>query len=242
MSRLYKVAKILSLVLLLFVSSTLHCKTSVASQNPSIEVHKLDSFDTLAISGSYNIHLKQGKKPQIRLEGTERDIENVAIDLRNRKLYITSKEKRDVHHSDSPKLIIYITASQLEEIDIKGSPAITSENELQFENLKIISKGSAQCSLALKVNKLNVEIKGSGTLMLNGSVIKQDVIVSGSAHYLASKLQSTIAIVNIYGSGDAQVNVEKELDVKVYGSGSLFYSGNPSIQSQSYGSGKVKKL
>lgn len=242
MSRSNKVTKILALVLLFTVTSMLYCKASSASQNPSIEVRKLDSFDTLAISGSYNIHLKQGKKPQIRLEGTESDIENVAIDLRNRKLYITSKEKIDIHQSGAPKLIIYITASQLEEIDIKGSPAITSENELQVETLKIVSKGSSQCSLMIKVNKLSVETKGSGTLMLHGSAVKQDVTISGSAHYLASKLLSQTAVINVYGSGDGQVNVEKELDVKVYGSGSLFYSGNPSIQSQSYGSGKVKKL
>ena len=62
-------------------------------------------------------------------------------------------------------------------------------------------------------------------------------VVAESLHGFGLETQS--AIVEIRGSGDAEIHAVNSLDVKISGSGNVTYRGNPGLNVKISGSGKV---
>lgn len=244
--RFCKFVFVFCLTLVLGFSSTtlLHAKgnrSRLISRGVAVVTKKITPFSELSVAGSMNIHLIQGSKTSLQIEGSEADIQLINVSQKGDSLMINTKKKSGFTFI-TKKVDIYITAPSLSEIYLKGSVHLSTDNQFHLDNAKITSCGSAKMIMALNAKDLEVNIKGSGQITLNGYAQHQTVNVSGSANYKANKLLSGSANINVYGSGTAYLDVERELNVKVYGSGNVLYKGNPLIQSQSYGSGKVKAI
>jgi hypothetical protein len=86
-------------------------------------------------------------------------------------------------------------------------------------------------------------LSGSGKVQASGSAKEVKATISGSGEVLAANLVTDKCDVRISGSGDVEINVNKELDAHISGSGSVSYRGNPAhVNSHSSGSGSVRKL
>ena len=235
---------VLSVFFLLFSAKPLFakgCKTRLISRGYAVQNKKIDLVDTLSLAGSFNVYLTQGDRPALRIEGNEADLELVNVEQHGKKLFINIKKKSGFTFINK-KIDVFLTTNTLTNLNLKGSVHLMSENEFHIDDLNLTTKGSGRAIIGINAQNLNVDIKGSGNVILAGYAQHQDICISGSGSYKANKLLSGSANVNVYGSGTAYLDVERELNIKVYGSGNVLYKGNPSIQSQSYGSGKVKAM
>jgi Putative auto-transporter adhesin, head GIN domain len=106
----------------------------------------------------------------------------------------------------------------------------------------IVSGSGTVTATKITTPHLSVDISGSGTVTLGGSVEAQELAISGSGDYQAKDLPSKTTTAEISGSGDAAVAVSDRLDVEISGSGGLTYYGNPpQVTQQVSGSGRVTK-
>ncbi|AID31905.1 hypothetical protein ACVILI_005724 [Mesorhizobium sp. USDA 4775] len=104
--------------------------------------------------------------------------------------------------------------------------------------------GSGELTLS-QVNQpeLRLKIRGSGSVVANGSTQAVDLEISGSGSGRLKDLIAQSAQVEIRGSGDAEVTAQADADVSISGSGDVDLYGHPTMRrSQVRGSGSITQV
>jgi len=103
--------------------------------------------------------------------------------------------------------------------------------------------GAGEVTLTdLKVNSLDVNLSGAGSIQASGSAASLDVNISGFGEFKGSDLQSQTANVRITGAGSATVWAVKNLEAHISGAGDINYYGDPTVDESISGAGNVKSL
>lgn len=90
--------------------------------------------------------------------------------------------------------------------------------------------------------KFTLESNGSADLKLEGSVKELRVEISGSGRVDARELKAESVVLEVSGSGDAQVFASRRLEVDISGSGKVeYYGGAPEVVQNISGSGEIVK-
>ena len=86
-----------------------------------------------------------------------------------------------------------------------------------------------------------LESKGASDVILDGSVDRLLVDMTGASQLAADGLQAKTAEISTTGAGDADVAVSDTLKVVITGAGKVTYSGNPpTIKKQITGAGSIR--
>ena len=134
---------------------------------------------------------------------------------------------------------IFISNPEIEAVHNVGSGTIIGDNIWQSDQLHLTVIGSGDIDAEFLANDLRAEITGSGTMDLFGEIDQGVLRVSGSGDIYAFNLDSNVQEIDISGSGNCEVFVRNDLDVRISGSGQVYYKGNPSISTNISGSGEV---
>ena len=118
---------------------------------------------------------------------------------------------------------IFITLPDFDLINISGSGEIISETFLNVDDIDLTISGSGDIDLGIEADDIKSSISGSGNILLEGTADEIDFRISGSGDYGAFNLDSNRAYIEIIGSGDAEVYVGEQLDVKISGSVDVMY-------------------
>lgn len=208
----------------------------IKEPGPEISVDlDLPSIDAIELALPGEVFITQGPIQQITVEAGERLINELELGVSNGLWRIDT----DRCVRDADRLRVFITLPTITELGIIGSGDIVSENFLQTDDMLLYIQGSGDMDLGLDSDDLEIDITGSGDILLEGTADQVDLRISSSGDFRAFDLECFRAKINISGSGDAEVNVIDELDVRISGSGDVKYKGNPSIDVVISGSGRV---
>jgi hypothetical protein len=172
----------------------------------------VSSFSELDVQGVFSVLLIQGNKEEVKIEADDNlqplfDVKNVGS-----KLLISMK--KDVNFNSRRGLKVYVTFRKLKTMELKTVGNISSDNNLNFDDLKISNKSVGSIDLKMTAQNLDVDNKSVGSVKLNGkaenAIIKNKGV--GSVH-AASFIVQKMDIDNS-GIGSAEVNAAKELVVK----------------------------
>ena len=101
------------------------------------------------------------------------------------------------------------------DMKVSGSGTINIA-ELQSGRVDVSVAGSSDINLdAVQAGKLDTQVSGSASLSLKGKVDHQELEVAGSSNYKAQDLISNTAYIEVMGSGDVDVNVQKQLTAEL---------------------------
>lgn len=195
----------------------------------------LADFDGVELSISADVIIRQGSEQEVIVEGKQNVIDELERDVKNGIWDIDIKGCV----RDNNDMKIFITLPDISSLKISGSGSIESENFLIVEDIDLRISGSGDMDLDIEANRIDAKISGSGEMLLDGLTDHLDFKISGSGDLHAFGLETQSAIVEISGSGDAEVHAATDLDVKISGSGNVTYRGNPSLNVKITGSGKV---
>lgn len=196
----------------------------------------VSSFRGIELRISGKVYVKQGNIQRVVIEAPRRLIEELDLGVRDGVWEIETD--RCVRYDDDD-LRIFITVPDIRSLRVAGSGDIISDNTLVIDDLDLSISGSGTIDAAVDADDINAKISGSGDIYLEGVADVLDFIVSGSGDYRTFNLDARAAKISISGSGDAEVRVSNNLDVRISGSGDVRYKGNPSVNAQVSGSGKV---
>ena len=107
--------------------------------------------------------------------------------------------------------------------------------------------GKMRGAVKLTVKQLSgptfaLESKGAAEVVLDGSVDRLLVDMTGASQLAADGLQAKTAEISTTGAGDADVSVTDTLKVVITGAGKVTYSGNPpTIEKQITGAGSIRR-
>jgi hypothetical protein len=209
---------------------------NVVSQQKTVS-----DFHSINSKGTCKIKLTQGNEESLVIEAEDNILPYVQTEVSNGVLYITF-ENNNCHIYPTKSINLYITMKNIEAIRTSGSCQLNSTN-VTFEELKIKTTGSSNINIeSLVAKKLIINSQGSTIINITGQTEKQELDLKGSSEYLASNLDSQTPIVDISGSGEATVLVQKLLQVKISGMGKLDYYGSPNVNQTISGLGRVNKL
>ena len=113
--------------------------------------------------------------------------------------------------------------------------------DLLSPRVEISIAGSSDVTLdSLNTAKLKTEITGSARLKLKGRVDEQELDLAGSGDYQAPELVSNAAYIEVMGSGDVDVNVQRKLTAELSHGADLVYHGKPGLDVEVSGQGNYR--
>lgn len=226
---------------MLAVLSLLILNSFMEPDLPKEEVRKLDSFTGIGISISADVYYSPGSVHEIRIEGDERDVDDLITKVENGFLQVKYPPSMQIRRS---KLSIHITSSELEAVKISGSANFKSGDTVNSDEMEFEVSGSGVIQFEeLSADEVGVKISGSGDVVLvNGNADELEAKISGSGKLNAEAFEVDEFSAGISGSGGIRITVKEELEARISGSGKVYYHGTPRVNSSSSGSGKLVAL
>ena len=199
------------------------------------------SFQSVEVSGSVTVKVRQAATTAVNLETDENLMQYIEVFTSGDKLVIRSREGYNLDPSN--EIIAYVSAPVFRAIDVSGACDIIGEGTVRgTESLEMSVSGSGNIDMMVDVPQVSTSVSGSGNVVLHGRAGSFESSVSGSGSIRCFDLATDQTKISISGSGDAEVNASKLLDVRVSGDGSVQYKGTPQVTQDISGSGSVKKV
>jgi hypothetical protein len=195
-------------------------------------------FNKVSLAGIGNIYVTQGNENALIVESDDNIIKHITTIIKGSTLIVDSDRQ-----ICPGKINLYVTMKQVEGLKIKGSGDIITKNKINSDKLALVLDGSGNIQADVEGSNVKCEINGSGDIRLNGKLNYSYYTINGSGNINSSDCEVTKCEVEIFGSGNAKVNVKEELNVKVFGSGDVLYKGEPkNVSEKVLGSGGVRRM
>jgi len=248
--------KLLLAAIFLFGTVCANAKSPVAVNADSTQLvdRHLSGFSSIKIAGPFEVHLKQGTEESVKIETPEDVKSRITAEVTGSVLKIHNTHDnwsqgtkswysdKGVWHNHK-KIVVYITAKDLNGITVSGSGAVTFEEGFTTASLKLRVRGSGHILGKIDVKKLKSDISGSGNIKLSGNAESSKVRVIGSGKFTGRNLITVNSAAHVSGSGDAEVNASDKVDAVVHGSGVISYAGAVKIiKSSKSGSGEITRF
>ena len=139
-------------------------------------------------------------------------------------------------------LVIEIDTVGLKELTVAAAGQVHGHG-FAGSGFALHSVGAAEVRLTgLDLDKLRVEMQGSGSVELSGRGTDEQARITGSGQYRAADLGADKADLRLEGAASAEVMAREKLRVHISGSGSVRYRGDPKVTSTIEGSGTVERM
>lgn len=213
----------------LALSATLLLGSSVLIAGETRRVEGLE-FDHIDVMGSIKVEVRQGDVAELRMYGTEEDLDSKPFFLDGSRLVLgVSRGLGGINKGKFSDVKYKIVVPNLHELHVKGSGTayvkpfrLVPENDSRPARFEV--QGSGDLKLyGLEGPAIELRIKGSGDIRAaKVDADRVEVIVEGSGDLFIGELQAKSGEVVVSGSGDVEVTESgfvQELEVNVIGSG-----------------------
>jgi hypothetical protein len=206
----------------------------------------LSGFNGVHVAGPFDVYITQGSTESVKVEAPADVIDRVLTEVKDGVLKVYNKH--DTWNwgnwwGNHKKIIVYVTAKDLNNITISGSGDVTFKEGITTSALKLRISGSGDMTGKVDVKNLESSISGSGDMKLSGRAETSTVRVVGSGDFTARNLVTVSSEVRVTGSGDAEINASDRVDAAVSGSGDVHYTGDAkNVSSSKSGSGDISRF
>ena len=212
----------------------------------NVQTRQVDEFDGISVSGAIELYVSQGDAKVAVSAADEEKVNEIETYVQGRILYIRFKTKKswwsDQWNTTGRNFRAYVSAPVIKSLSSSGSGNIKIEGILKSPDLDIEISGSGNISGSIKTENLDVIQSGSSNIRLAGTAEKAEFECSGSGNIICGELSLDYCTVEMSGSGNAELLVNKELSAEISGSGNVKYKGQGTvINSSTAGSGKIRR-
>lgn len=211
------------------------------SGNIAIETRPLEAWSAVSLSCPGTLELERGENLGITIEAEDNILPLIETYVDGNRLVVRfAPGPRSVRPTQPIRF--QATTPDIEVMTISGAGDIRAPR-IEREHLALDVSGSGSIDVAsAAVSTLASRISGSGSLTVRGDAVEHDVRISGSGNLHAREVTSQRAHVEISGSGNAMMRVEREIEGRISGSGSIVYSGQPNVSLRTSGSGRAVQM
>lgn len=215
--------KQLTLIMIsIFMLSSCKKDRLTANGDRMTETRILNEFNNLRISGANKVTVNYGNEYKVVLKGSSNLLPYFKTTLNGKSLDLSYKNA-NVSHDD---IEIFVTMPFLTGVSLSGSGGLNIDGSFaKINEFDVAISGSGEVSVnhELIINKLNINLSGSGKVFFQKAIVKE-------------------ADIDISGSGDVHLQITDYLKARISGSGEVYYKGNPQLDSRISGSGKLIKF
>lgn len=199
-----------------------------------------DSVTTIQANGSFDVYITQDTNYDVRVEAGENVMPYIYTSLSGNELRI---DERAHHFIRNRTVRVYVSASYIDEIELKGSGDIYGEHLLSNQVfVKLQGSGNIDLDFDL-LTTLTANLDGSGDIDVTGIANDCNIELDGSGNINCKNLSTQDVFVDLDGSGDIRVTALTSLVCNISGSGDVYYWGNPpSVSTNNSGSGNIIQM
>ena len=232
----------LSLLVIFFTSCNYVLRNQVhGNGNIKTESRTAGQFNSIDVSSSIDVYVKQDSVASIKIEADENLMEYIQVIDDGGVLRIHPDEGYNLRPSKSIK--VYVSSPAYKSFEASGACNIYSENKITSSDIIDIDlSGSCDAKLELNAPNVNADLSGACNIELKGETKEFKVGGSGSTGIKSMELLAENVDVDISGAGEADVYASVKLNVEVSGAGSVKYKGNATVSQNVSGAGSVKKV
>jgi hypothetical protein len=200
--------------------------------------YRLAPFSALELDLAARYVVRNGSAASALIRARADVIERIVVEQHNDRVRIFVPGVL----ADAGQIVVEVNAVGLKELEIKGAGEVEAHgfNGPEF-NLKL--PGAADVRLAaLDVDKLRVEMDGSGKIEASGRASNERIRIGGAGEFRAADLAADRVEVKLDGVGNVEVMARQKLDVRLNGSGTVRYRGDPKLSSHIDGAGTIERM
>jgi hypothetical protein len=188
------------------------------SGNRSSDVRKPGLFSEIELVGAYSAEVKLDRKDhQVTIEADDNLLPLIVTEADGAKLRVSTRKPL----SSKGPLHLVVEAPDIKHLSIDGA---------------------AKASIAgLDNARLQIDIRGAGTVTAKGITQKLKVFITGAGEAALETLAAKEAMVGIQGAGTVDLASPEHLEVVLEGAGKVTYSGSPVIEQDIRGVGTLVK-
>ena len=207
---------------------------------------KVRSFSKLLVSPHIELILVQGNDEQVRWEfqnitedKLNTEVEGKTLHLYLDKAKITAKQQRnkDVgwNYKESiyknARVKAYVTYSQLEHLEIRGSENATCEDPIVSDDFRLKLYGDGDAYFAsIETDEFKASLYGENTLDIgSGHAREQTYKCYGENVVRAARFEGDHVSTTIFGESDLNLNAQGTMKVTSLGEGKVHYQGGAEL-------------
>ncbi|HCR55021.1 MAG TPA: hypothetical protein DIW27_11435 [Cytophagales bacterium] len=205
------------------------CPQDQSSNNKYIQ-NNLSDFESVEISGIFDVRIEQSDDYSVEIEGSDQQKENYDVFTQNRTLVIDYENKSiryfwkdDLYERD--KIIITIRMPHLRELDAKGAGKLRFRN-FDESDVEIKLSGAIEADGRLEANNLDLDISGASSLDLDGAGAFMEASITGASTLRAYAYKVDRAIIEAHGASSAKVTVNETLEINKSFASNVSHRGN----------------
>jgi len=205
----------------------------------------LQSYEIMA--GSYN-KIRVSNFCEVRYYASSSNFVTLEVQPNLREYFVVEvvdnelivRTTRNINTSKIPVLTVYTPV--LESLNISGMCYFTAFEKITGNSLTVEMSGFGRIKAEVDIERLYVNLSGTGGIEFSGRALNADFWVSGAGELDALQLQTQAATVNLAGVGSIGLNCLENLTINASGTGSVSYTGSPVINQRTSGVVSVRKL
>ncbi len=172
------------------------------------ETFDLKDFDSVDVSGVYELKVAVGEPFSIELKGDERDMDRIRVKVDGGVLRLDHEGRRGWRgHGDQDSVEARIGLPSLKAVEISG-----------------VVDGRVN---GIDADDFEINVSGVGDMDFSGSCNRLKARISGVGDVEAEDLLCQDVDVKVSGVGDASVHAEQSVDATVSGMGDIEVYGSP---------------
>ncbi|MEX2587871.1 MAG: DUF2807 domain-containing protein [Actinomycetota bacterium] len=184
------------------------------------EDREVAGFDSVVLKGIGELYIEFTGEESLSIEAEDNILPVLISEVSGNELVLGPRPGTGI--STTEPIIYRLTVSGLSAVSVSGSATVDARG-IVSDRLTASSSGSSDMRITGRVDRLHVDISGSGS-------------------FWGRRLESAHARVEVSGSGDVVVNASESLDVRSSGSSDVRYSGSPEVTQDISGSGSVRPV
>jgi hypothetical protein len=200
------------------------------------------SFKSVEASGQVIVHVRQDASNGVKIETDENLFDYIETYVDGGTLVI--RTKRGYNLDPSKEIIAYVSAPEFRNLEVSGQSDIIGDSPLAGkDDLSMHISGQGEITLDVNYPAVSAHLSGQGTINLKGQANDFRADISGQGDVKCFELMTDHTSLDISGSSDVEIMVNKTLDVDASGSSTIKYKGNGQIGKQSTsGSSSIEKV
>ena len=211
--------------------------SSLAIKGQTTQTRESKTFRKIEISGAANVSYIQSDTLSLKVEGDDKEIQNIMTEFEGDVLVI--KAKGSFNH---PYKIV-ISGNSLTKITCNGASKITTRNCLVSDSLSIDVSGASDVNLTLQTKITDVMLSGASSVVLEGQSQTLYGNVSGASSLKTYKLNASTSNITASGASTAKVFASEKINANATGSSTIKFKGEPKeVSAEASNSSSIAKV
>jgi hypothetical protein len=195
------------------------------------ELRTVPSFQAVKVSHAIDVILTQGAEEAVAVSASRKeDVASIRTTVENGVLHIWA-ERKPGGWIRNEKLRAYVSAKQLNRLQVSGASKVTVEGSVRSSQLALDLSGASKITGRFVVDgKFNIDLSGASDARVSGSATEVVVDASGASDMKGFELVTSNCSIEASGASSVHIAVEKELSARLSGASSVRYKGSAMIR------------